>query len=125
MGKDAKPIPDELKPVIDEFVRHVSNVYFPNGLPIGTKFSTLEDLACQIGDEAARLMMEMNVQEQAEDWPDDQLGECPFCGGAARKKPDEPRTLTTSRGDVAWKQRVLNCPRCRRAFFPSESNIGD
>lgn len=125
MGKDAKPIPAELKPVIADFVRRVSKVYFPNGMPIGTKFSTLEDLACQVGDEAARLMMEMNVLEQAQDWPEDEVGECPSCGGAARKKPGEPRTLKTSRGDVAWENRVLNCPRCRRAFFPSESSAGD
>lgn len=125
MGKDAKPIPAELKPVIADFVRSVSKVYFPNGMPIGAKFSTLEDLACQVGDEAARLIMEMNVQQQAEDWPEDEVGECPSCGGAARKKPDEPRTLKTSRGDVAWENRVLNRPRCRRAFFPSESSVGD
>ncbi len=125
MGKDAKPIPAELKPVIADFVRRVSKVYFPNGMPIGTKFSTLEDLACQVGDEASRLIMEMNVQQQAENWPEDEIGECPLCGGAARKKPDEPRTLKTSRGDVDWENRVLNCPRCRRAFFPSESSIGD
>ena len=60
----------------------------------------------------------------ADDWPEDELGECPICGGAARKAPDEPRVLTTTRGDVAWKQRVGNCPRCRRAFFPSESSVG-
>jgi hypothetical protein len=42
----------------------------------------------------------------------------------ARKAPDEPRVLTTTRGDVAWKERVAHCPRCRRAFFPSGSSVG-
>ena len=32
--------------------------------------------------------------------------------------------LTTTRGDVAWNERVANCPRCRRAFFPSGSRLG-
>jgi hypothetical protein len=62
---------------------------------------------------------------QAEEWPEDELGECPSCGGAARKAPDQPRVLTTTRGDVTWKERVANCPHCRRAFFPSEPVVGD
>jgi len=49
---------------------------------------------------------------------------CPVCGGPARKAPDQPRVLMTTRGEVAWKQRVANCPRCRRAFFRSESSVG-
>ena len=77
----------------------------------------------RLGDEIARQLIEINVQEQADDWPEEELGECPVCGGAARKAPDEPRVLTTTRGDVTWKQRVGNCPRCRRAFFPSESSV--
>jgi uncharacterized protein with PIN domain len=84
----------------------------------------LEAVAGALGDEMARQLIEINVQEQADDWPEQELGECPVCGGAARKAPDEPRVLTTTRGDVAWKQRVANCPRCRRAFFPSDSIAG-
>jgi len=85
----------------------------------------LGTIAGALGDEMARQLIEINVQEQADDWPDNELGECPICGGAARKAPDEPRVLTTTRGDVAWKQRVGNCPHCRRAFFPSESSVGN
>ena len=40
------------------------------------------------------------------------------------KTPDEPRVLTTTRGDVAWKERVANCPRCRRAFSPQDHALG-
>ena len=73
----------------------------------------------------ARQLIEINVREQADDWPEDEIGQCPTCGGAARKAPDEPRVLKTTQGDVAWKQRVGNCPRCRRAFFPSGSSARD
>ena len=93
-------------------------------MPRGTKFSELEAVAGALGDEMARQLIEINVQEQADDWPEEELGECPVCGGAARKAPDEPRVLTTTRGDVAWKERVANCPRCRRAFSPSGSRVG-
>ena len=72
----------------------------------------------------ARQLIEIHVREQADDWPEEESGECPVCGGPARKAPDEPRVLTTTRGDVAWKQRVGNCPRCRRAFFPSGPGAG-
>ena len=74
--------------------------FIPDGLPRGTKFSELETVAGALGDEMARQLIEINVQEQADDWPEDELGECPVCGGAARKAPDQPRVLTTTRGDV-------------------------
>ena len=69
-------------------------------------------------------LIEINIVEQADNWPDEELGECPVCGGPARKAPDQPRVLMTTRGDVGWKQRVANCPRCRRAFFPQNQALG-
>ena len=124
MGKDAGEIRKEFHARLGQMARQLSRELYPNGLPRGTKFSELEDIAGALGDEMARQLIAMNVQEQADDWPEDELGECPVCGGAARKTPDQPRVLVTTRGDVAWKQRVANCPRCRRAFFPSESSLG-
>jgi hypothetical protein len=104
--------------------RELAKRLYPDGLPRGTKFSELEDVAGALGDEIARQLIEISVGEQADDWPEEELGECPLCGGAARKKPDEPRVLLTTRGDVAWKQRVAQCNRCKRAFSPSESSVG-
>ena len=109
---------------LGQIARELGREVYPDGLPRGTKFSELEAVAGALGDEMARQLIEINVQEQADDWPEEELGECPVCGGAARKAPDEPRVLTTTRGDVAWKERVANCPRCRRAFFPSGSSVG-
>jgi hypothetical protein len=125
MEKDAAAIRQEFHSRLGQMARQLAKELYPNGMPRGTKFSELEDTAGALGDEIARQFIELNVQDQADDWPEDQLGECPTCGGAARKAPDEPRVLTTTRGDVAWKQRVANCPRCRRAFFPSRSNPRD
>ncbi len=124
MGKDATEIRTEFHTRLGQVARELSRELYPRGLPRGTKFSELEAVAGALGDEMARQLIEINVQEQADDWPEEELGECPVCGGAARKAPDEPRVLMTTRGDVAWKQRVGNCPRCRRAFFPSESSVG-
>jgi hypothetical protein len=124
MGKDAAEIRNEFQTRLGQMARELAKQLYPNGLPRGTKFSELEDVAGALGDEMARQLIEINVSEQADDWPDEELGECPVCGGAARKAPDEPRLLTTTRGDVAWKERVANCPRCRRAFFPSGPGVG-
>jgi hypothetical protein len=124
MGKDAAEIRKEFHPRLSQMARELKQVLYPQGLPRGTKFSELEAVAGALGDEMARQLIELSVQEQADDWPEDELGECPVCGGAARKAPDQPRVLTTTRGSVEWKQRVRNCPRCRRAFFPSKSSVG-
>jgi hypothetical protein len=124
MGKDAAEIRREFHTRLSQVARELAKDLYPDGLPRGTKFSELEAVAGALGDEMARQLIEINVQEQADDWPLDQRGECPVCGGAARKAPDDPRVLTTTRGDVAWKERVAHCPRCRRAFFPSGSSVG-
>ena len=124
MGKDAAEIRKEFHARLGRIARELARELYPNGMPRGTKFSELEDVAGALGDEMARQLIEINVQEQADDWPEEELGECPVCGGAARKAPDEPRVLTTTRGDVAWKERVANSTRCRRAFSPSGSRVG-
>ena len=124
MGKNAEEIRNEFQTRLEQVARELSRELYPAGLPRGTKFSELEDIAGALGDEVARQLIELNVREQADDWPEQELGECPVCGGAARKAPDEPRVLKTTRGSVARKQRVANCPRCRRAFFPSGSSPG-
>jgi hypothetical protein len=124
MGKDAATIRDQLKPQLAQMARELGREIYPDGLPRGTKFSALEEIAGAVGDEIARQLIEANIQDQADNWPEEELGECPVCGGPARKAPDEPRVLKTTRGDVAWKQRVGSCPRCRRAFFPSEPGAG-
>jgi hypothetical protein len=124
MGKDAAAIRKEFQDRLGQMARELGRELYPDGLPRGTKFSELEDVAGALGDEMARQLIEIHIRGQAEEWPEEELGECPLCGGAARKAPDEPRVLTTTRGDVAWKERVGNCPRCRRAFFPSEPGAG-
>lgn len=124
MGKQAGAVPDQLRPRLEQMARELGREIYPDGLPRGTKFSELEDIAGNLGDEIARQLIQSQVLEQAEDWPDDELGQCPACGGPARKAPDQPRVLTTTRGDLTWTERIANCPQCRRAFSPSEPVIG-
>ena len=124
MGRDAAEIRGEFQTRLNQIARELTGQLYPQGLLRGTKFSELEAIAGALGDEMARQLIESNVREQADGCPEEELGECPVCGGPARKAPDQPRVLMTTRGEVAWKQRVANCPRCRRAFFPSGSRVG-
>jgi hypothetical protein len=124
MGKDAAALREELRSRLGQMAQELGREVYPEGLPRGTKFSDLEAIAGALGDEIARQLIEIQVQVQADDWPEDEIGECPICGGAARKAPDQPRVLRTTRGDVSWRQRVGNCPSCRRAFFPSGPGAG-
>lgn len=123
MGKDARPLSAELKREVGRIARQLGREIYPDGLPRDIKFSELEGLAGAVGDEIARQIMETQVGKQAESF-EEELGECPECHGPARKAPDQPRVIVTTRGEVQWNERVANCPRCRRAFFPSESSVG-
>ena len=124
MGKDPAILRDEFRIRLGSMARALGREVYPDGLSRDTKFSELEAVASALGDEIARQLIETQIRGQAEDWPEDELGECPECGGPARKAPDQPRVLTTTRGDVAWNERVGHCTRCRRAFFPSEPSVG-
>jgi len=94
------------------------------GLPRGTKFSELEDIAGALGDEIARQLIESNVQEQTADWPEEDSTPCPECRGPTSKAPDRPRSLMTTRGEVTWTEHARYCHRCRRTFFPSGPGTG-
>jgi hypothetical protein len=124
MGRDVGSIRAELNPELQQLARQLARKVFPDGLPRGTKFSELEDIAGALGDEIARQLIESNVREQTADWPEGDSAPCPECRGPTSKAPDRPRSLMTTRGEVAWTEHARYCPRCRRAFFPSGPGAG-
>ena len=124
MGRDAGSIRAELKPELRQLARQLARKVFPEGLPRGTKFSELEDVAGALGDEIARQLIESNVQEQTADWPEEDPAPCPECRGPTSKAPDRPRSLMTTRGEVTWTEHARYCRRCRRTFFPSGPGVG-
>lgn len=100
-------------------------VYGPDGMPWGTKFSTMEELAIQIGQAVSRSMMDQALAGQAQAVPD-QAQACGVCGTVVRSgPPPEPRIVTTTVGTVPWNEPKRYCPRCRAAFFPSVAGSGD
>jgi predicted nucleic acid-binding Zn ribbon protein len=124
MGKDVAALRNELRVRLGQIARELGREVYPDGLSRDTKFSELETVAGTLGDEIARQLIETQVRGQAEVWSEQELGPCPDCGGPATKAPDQPRVLTTTRGEVAWNERVGHCSRCRRAFFPSTPRVG-
>lgn len=112
--------------LIQGVARHfLRKVYGPDGMPWGTKFSELEELAVQIGRAVSRGMIDRALADQAEHVPD-QAETCGVCGGAVQSgPPPEPRALTTSVGPVRWSEPKRYCPECRAAFFPSGPGVGD
>ena len=81
MGKDAAEIRKEFHARLGRIARELARELYPNGMPRGTKFSELEDVAGALGDEMARQLIEINVQEQADDWPEEELGSARSAAG--------------------------------------------
>ncbi|MGP0064671.1 MAG: hypothetical protein ACLQGP_13870 [Isosphaeraceae bacterium] len=100
-------------------------VFGLEGMPWGTPFSNLEELAVQIGQAVSRSMMTQALVGQAQAVPaEDQT--CGVCGTVVRSNPsDEPRTVTTTVGTVHWTEPKRYCPQCRAAFFPSVPESGN
>lgn len=100
-------------------------VYGVEGMPWGTKFSELEELAVQIGQAVSRSMIRQALDNQAQNVPE--VAEtCGVCGEAVQSgPPPELRAVTTTVGEVCWPEPKRYCPKCRAAFFPSGSGFGD
>jgi hypothetical protein len=100
-------------------------VYGTEGMPWGTKFSDLEELARQVGQAVSRGMMNQALAHQARDVPQE-AETCGVCGEAVRSGPPAvPRAMTTTVGPVDWPEPKRDCPRCRAAFFPPVPRPGD
>lgn len=103
----------------------LQKVYGAEGMPWGTKFSELEELAVQIGQAVSRSMMDQALTNQAQTVPE-AAETCGVCGEAVRSgPPPEPRAMTTTVGQVRWEEPKRYCPKCRAAFFPSIPGFGD
>lgn len=115
-------LPASLRVLVEEVAeKAVLQLYGPEGAPaVGTLFSQIEDVGVQMGDAVARAVIQRAVERQAATIP---ATTC-RCGEPLKEPTVEPRVLITRRGEVGWNEPSGHCPRCRRAFFPSEPNVG-
>ncbi len=103
----------------------LQKVYGAEGMPWGTKFSELEELAVQIGQAVSRSMMDQALVNQAHNVPEE-AETCGVCGGEVRSgPPPDPRAMATTVGSVSWEEPKRYCPKCRAAFFPSVPEFGN
>ena len=93
------------------------HLYGEAGPPWGTSFADLEELALRLGHTLAAELLRQGLARQAAT-PPPQADTCPTCGGPLDAAQDEPRTVTTRAGAVAWQEPQRYCGRCRKAFFP-------
>ena len=99
-------------------------VYGPQGLPWGTKFADLEELAVQLGQAVSQNMIDQALAQQATAVPPE-AETCSGCGGpVAPTAAVEPRAVTTQVGTARWDEPKRYCPTCRAAFFPSVPGVG-
>ena len=123
--KGASELLNALGPSLRAAAQNVlHHAYGPDAMPWGTRFADAEELAAQVGDLLARAVLQAACQGQAERPRPDDLSACPSCSGPLQARPSAPRTVLSKRGEVAWDEPVLSCPRCRRAFFPSGQEPG-
>jgi hypothetical protein len=116
----------EQEKLIQGVAKHLLHkLYGPQGMPWGTTFSELEELAVQIGQALSRSMMDQALADQAQHLPPE-AETCGVCGATVRAGPSpQHRAMTTTVGQVQWEEPQRDCPQCRAAFFPSEPWVGD
>ncbi len=119
-------IKDELQNLLGGLAKELNRrIYGEGGIPWGTKFADIEELAVQIGQESSRGMIEQGVGRQADDVPPE-AESCSGCGGSVGPSDaNEPRGVLTRVGTAQWNEPKRYCPKCRAAFFPSVPSVGD
>lgn len=106
-------------PKFVEFVKSLKEDFFgPNGPGLDVDFGTIEECAHQAGRALARKICEQAAAEQAQSA--DEPAACPKC---ERLFPGQvaQRRLQTKDGTIDLAEAKHYCPRCRRAFFPQQT----
>jgi hypothetical protein len=114
-----QPLPSSLRSLIEEAAERVVSEVYGGAPPLGTLFGEIEDAGVQVGDAVACAVMQRALERQAAETP---ITTC-RCGQTLENPTLEPHPLTTRRGEVGWNEPAGSCPRCRRAFFPSEPSV--
>lgn len=103
----------------------IHRVYGPDGMPWGTKFADLEELAVQLGQAISENMIDQALVRQAAAVPVE-ANSCSACGTPLEPTGGaEPRAVATQVGTARWEEPKRYCPKCRAAFFPSVPGVGN
>jgi hypothetical protein len=104
----------------------VDKLYGPDGPPWGTTLTDIEDLFLDVREVLTEQMLDLSLSRQAQALPAQPEAErlCPSCQQALPCPDANPRVVQTRVGEAEWTEPQAHCPRCRRAFFPSEQKPG-
>src|SRR5205085_50996 len=87
---------DALRPALAAAAKNVLfHAYGADGLPWGTPFDDLEQLAAQVGQQLSRDILHHALQRQADSTPPAALQRCPACAQPLRHQPSQARLLDT------------------------------
>jgi hypothetical protein len=119
-------VKDELQNLLRGLAKELNRrVYGTEGVPWGTRFADIEEMAVQIGQVISLNMVEEGLASQPDDVPPEAKA-CSGCGGLVKPTGTaEPRAVITSVGTATWNDPQYYCPKCRAAFFPSVPRAGD
>lgn len=119
MGKDApKQWSDAVKAKLAELIELVADEeYGPQGPPLETTFSEIEEIGHQVGQMAAGAFDSAAQRKHADHFQQQQP--CPQCGAACPMDSTRPRELQTRDGHVTLDEPCCRCDACKRSFFPS------
>ena len=105
------------------------DLWGPKGPAWGTKLTEMEDLALAAREVFTQKFLELGPERQAvavQEQRPAPAAACPSCQRPfAEAAAAAPRSVQTQGGEVHWEEPQEYCPRCRRAFFPSEQEFGD
>jgi hypothetical protein len=123
------PQVETLRPYLEGVAKKLADDLFgPQGPKWGTSLTELEDIALEARAILSEKLVELSLDRQAMTAPQDRpaaMQACPTCQRPFGEARDcVPRLLATRAGEVDWQEPEEYCPRCRRAFFPSEQKSG-
>lgn len=124
--KDPAVVKDELQNLLGGLAKELNRrIYGEGGIPWGTKFADIEELAVQIGQLISKEMIEQGIGRQANEVPPE-AETCSGCGvSVLPTDAKEPRGVQTRVGTAHWSEPKRYCPKCRAAFFPSVPSSRD
>jgi hypothetical protein len=118
----SKELRERIKGMTAELRREM---WGPSGAPPwGRTFVEIEDETGEVGDALACGLLCEGLQQQAEA-AGHTGGKCSGCGEAIPLDEIAARLLQAKRGEAVWQESYGHCQRCRKAFFPSVTSIGD
>lgn len=121
-SKARSAVPDDVRPELDGFAKYLADrLWGAKGPAWGTSLTEIENLVVAVRDAMAEKMLHQALQRQAADSAErpPEFRDCPGCGQPAAARDPEPRLVRTRAGEAEWQEPREDCPRCRRAFFPS------